>query len=181
MDINPQIIDSNMTLNILKNSSLRRQERKKESIANRLYKNIYKNPLNGCWEWTDSKSKQGHGRIGYRDKVYLTHRLSYEISIGEIPDGKNVCHKCDNPPCINPEHLFVGTQKDNISDMVSKGRGFQLPPMPGEINHLAKLSNEDAKIIREKLKNGATGISLAKEYRISVSGISKIKLGKSYK
>ena len=180
-DINLQIKNNIVKLNILKNSSHRIRERRKIPIEQRLLNNIYKNPKNGCWEWIGNKMKSGHGRIGYRDKVYLTHRLSYEIHIGYIPDNMNVCHRCDNPPCINPEHLFLGTQLDNIQDCVSKKRNYIIPPMGGEKNPLAKLTNNEADEIRKRLKNGEKGIDLAKEFKVSASIISKIRLNQSYK
>lgn len=170
-----------MTLPILKNSSKRARERKKENITARLYKNIYKNPENGCWEWMGYLSKFGHGRIGYRDKVYLTHRISYELNKGIIPEEMLVCHTCDNPKCVNPEHLFLGTQKDNLQDAFDKDRLYKIPAMPGENNPMAKITNEEAKKIRSELKQGFTGAYLAKKYNVSTTHISRIKLRKTYK
>lgn len=85
---------------------------------------INKNKENDCWEWTGGTQSRGYGITGIpktRKKI-VTHRASYEAFIGEIPKGLYVCHKCDNPPCCNPNHLFVGTQKENLQDMVRKGR-----------------------------------------------------------
>lgn len=74
-----------------------------------------------CWEWTASKNKQGYGIFGHQGQTWLAHRLSYKLS-NMLPDGVKVLHRCDNPPCVNPDHLFLGTQKDNIKDMAAKGR-----------------------------------------------------------
>lgn len=76
-----------------------------------------------CWEWLGTTDNKGYGRFMHRNKVYSAHRVSYELHHGFIPAGYLVCHECDNPPCWNPKHLFAGTTKDNIVDMMAKGRG----------------------------------------------------------
>jgi hypothetical protein len=77
----------------------------------------------GCWEWTGSRvGHSGHGRVNINQKTHLAHRVAYEMCVADIPDGLYVRHKCDNPPCVNPLHLEVGTQGDNMSDMISRGR-----------------------------------------------------------
>lgn len=81
---------------------------------------------NGCVVWTGSRTQQGYGQIsegaGVRRRRHLAHRLSWELTNGPIPDGVFVCHKCDNPPCVNPSHLFVGSARDNNRDAWTKGR-----------------------------------------------------------
>lgn len=76
----------------------------------------------GCWEWAGFRHKQGYGRLRVLGKLTLAHVLAYKIWRGDVPDGMKVRHTCDNPPCINPEHLLLGTQADNVQDMVSRGR-----------------------------------------------------------
>ena len=76
----------------------------------------------GCWNWTAYKNNEGYGRLRAGGEKVLAHRLSYSIFKGEIAEGLFVCHTCDNPACINPEHLFLGTHQDNVSDCVAKGR-----------------------------------------------------------
>ena len=73
----------------------------------------------GCWEWNKHRDSHGYGRIG---PGKLAHRFFYEKLVGSIPDGESVCHSCDNPPCVNPNHLWLGSISDNIQDCVSKGR-----------------------------------------------------------
>ena len=84
----------------------------------------YKVSENGCWEWQGSLTNKGYGRIrnGSKNKV-AAHRISYMLYIGTLENNLNVLHKCDNPKCVNPMHLFKGTQSDNVIDMYNKGRG----------------------------------------------------------
>lgn len=81
----------------------------------------------GCWEWTRSKATNGYGRI---TNSLSAHRAAYELFVGPIPDGMQVCHRCDNPPCCNPAHLFLGTAADNAHDRDAKGRGAFGPNAP---------------------------------------------------
>lgn len=87
----------------------------------------------GCWLWTGSRSRADYGQIGVGSRTTGrgnkgAHRVSYELFKGPIPDGHDVCHRCDNPPCVNPDHLFVGTRQDNMIDMVSKDRQRKADP-----------------------------------------------------
>ena len=123
----------------------------KSTIYQRLIRNIKINKTNGCWEWQGSK-RNGYGRmiIGSRTdgtrKTVSTHRLSYELHYGEIPQGMEICHKCNNPCCINPDHLFAGTRQDNIDDRERKGRNN---PPKGEKHAKAKLTEAD--VLQDKL------------------------------
>lgn len=90
----------------------------------RLMRRVVKQP-SGCWEWQGARQRMGHGVIGRGRRgegTVLVHRLSWEVHNGPVPVGMCVCHHCDNPPCVNPDHLFVGTRNDNNQDMMRKGR-----------------------------------------------------------
>ncbi len=76
----------------------------------------------GCWEWQGTIGSKGYGFFKLNRKNQYAHRISYELAYGPIPKGKLVCHRCDNPRCVKPKHLFLGTHKDNLQDMVNKGR-----------------------------------------------------------
>ena len=80
------------------------------------------NNKTGCWSWLLVKNKKGYGQVGYCGKIWQAHRLSYIKFVGEIPKGMCVLHKCDNPSCVNPEYLFLGTDADNARDRKAKGR-----------------------------------------------------------
>lgn len=136
-----------------------------------------------CWKWKGSKNRCGYGMIGEGRKVVYAHDLSYRLHYGEIPATDNylgrmyILHKCDNPECTNPEHLFAGTQTDNMRDMSSKGRSTS-----GEKSYSAKLTWEDAKKIREMWKSGQyTQRLLSEMFDIDRSSISNIVNNKQWK
>jgi hypothetical protein len=115
-----------------------------QDLIEKFYKKIEKQS-NGCWEWQAQRDHQGYGRFKW-NKGQCAHRFSANVIGGMNIDGMLVCHKCDNPSCVNPAHLFVGTQKDNMKDMFSKNRKI----LPNGENHWAtKLSDNDIKYIRE--------------------------------
>lgn len=98
------------------------RQRPVQPVGDRFFSKVVKNPDNGCWEWTGAHGPAGHGQFVVDHKKVVASRFSWELHFGKIPDGMEVCHKCDNPPCVNPEHLFLGTQGDNMRDCSAKGR-----------------------------------------------------------
>lgn len=134
----------------------------------------------GCMEWMGTRLPRGYGSVTYKGERTTAHRIAYRLRKGEIPPGKFVLHKCDNPACCNPEHLFVGTQKDNIDDMIAKGRGYKLPPRRGEQHGMCKLTDDQVKEIRTLYST--TRISqdaLAARFNIGQSQVSRIIKGQS--
>lgn len=98
--------------------------RARKTIQERFWPKVKISESGKCWEWQASRLRSGYGMIGSggRGRPLLAHRVAWEIANGAIPEGMVVCHKCDNPACCNPAHLFVGAQSDNVRDMISKGR-----------------------------------------------------------
>ena len=125
-------------------------------------------PESGCLLWLGGADSRGCGKLCIGTERGLAHRIAYTVFIGPIPKGLCVLHSCDVPSCINPEHLFLGTDYDNSADMVRKGRGAKY----------AKLSIEDVLSIRASKE---PGLVLAERYRVVISTISAIKARKSWK
>lgn len=124
-----------------------------------------------CWEWQRGKNIGGYGNFDLRGKTFVSHRIAFFMENGIDPKDLCVCHKCDNPACVNPNHLFLGTDKDNVHDMHKKGR-FGL--RRGEGTHNSKLKDFQVKEILEKHKNGQSVPSLCKEYNVSSAIVHSI-------
>jgi hypothetical protein len=114
------------------------------SIVKKIKDNIKQNPKTFCWEWQGRLNQDGYGRPHVGGKQIMAHRLSYETFVGKIPKGLLVLHKCDNPCCVNPNHLFIGTDMDNQKDMIKKGRKRW-----GEREPRALLTDDAVKFIRK--------------------------------
>jgi hypothetical protein len=138
-----------------------------------LTEHVNKNAENGCWEWTGARNK-GYGSVEYLGKPWKAHRLSYLYHYGKIPDGMHVLHKCDNPSCVNPKHLFLGTHQDNMDDMNSKHRN---KPHKGEDNGRAKLTRIDVIRLRLMYQSGVRRKDIAKEFKINLSQVRKVATG----
>jgi len=137
-----------------------------------------------CWDWTGAQAPGGYGVVGSGGKqgrMVRAHRLSYEMANGPFDKTLFVCHTCDNPPCTNPKHLFLATCKDNLHDMVSKGRGTFIHPRPGERNGRAKLSPAQVQDIFFRYHSGEAASALATEFGVHRNTILNIKSGAQWK
>lgn len=123
-----------------------------------------------CWEWTGYRLKSGHGQFGTSKKVGYAYRFSWELHNGKIPKGKCILHKCDNGGCVNPEHLFIGTQADNVRDMHEKNRG-----------KYSLTKEQVTKIKQEYQFRKVTQDMLASKYSVSRGVIGRALNNKHYK
>lgn len=122
----------------------------------------------GCWEWTKRLKPEGYGTLRIDGKQCYAHRAMYKLAFGEIEKGKFVCHKCDNPRCVNPYHLFAGTPHENSYDAGTKGR----------MN--AKLTIPLVREIKIRLRNGEKAVRIAPEYGVNYKAIWSIKTGRTW-
>ena len=128
-----------------------------------------------CWPWMAHKVEKGYGQFSIGHELFCAHRISYFLAFGAIPSGLLVCHHCDNPACINPSHLFVGTHKDNTADMINKGRRIQGRMPSGEDHHKTKLSIEE--VIKIEIDRGVFGDTvqeLSRGYKVSTQIIHRV-------
>lgn len=156
---------------------------------------------NGCWEWQKCLVR-GYGKLRFGNKHMFTHRISYEIFKGKIPENMFICHNCpngDNPKCCNPDHLWIGSLKENSADAKIKGKyigkgytgrksseevrrkiSLNHADMKGEKSSLSKLKDKDVYAIKELLKTGMTLTAIGNIYGVSKSCINNIKTGKRW-
>lgn len=181
------------------------------TLADRFTDKMIPEPMSGCWLWTAATDGRGYGVIGIGRRVFKAHRISWLLHRGPVPDGMDVLHRCDTPPCVNPDHLWLGTAKDNAADMVAKGRGrnrvfygdqhwsrrrpervprgdrngARLHPermCRGERQGSAKLTAEDVIAIRaEYLGLRGQQSTLANKYGISRKHLVRIAAGESWR
>lgn len=133
----------------------------------------------GCVEWQNKPNASGYGTMKPfgRKSFALAHRVSYTVNVGAFPDELKVLHRCDNPKCVNHAHLFLGTQVDNIADMVAKGRNKNAR---GERCHFSKLTAEDVIAIRKSYADGEETKTLRKRYGLTSPGLRFIIIGQSW-
>lgn len=148
-----------------------------DSDRKRFFEKIEKLP-SGCWEWQAYRNADGYGQIWFKGRLQMAHRLSWFIHRGGIPRSHFVCHTCDSPPCVNPDHLFVGTHQDNTDDMIKKGRHRT---GAGEKNRHAKLTERDVLLIRSIHKQLPNAPAIARAFNVSTATINAIASGSTWK
>jgi len=144
--------------------------RHRRQLADRFWPRVDKS--GECWVWTGARDPLGYGRIGLggrSDGVSLTHRVAWLLTYGAVSDGMCVLHACDNPSCVRPDHLFLGTRDDNNKDMTRKGRHGR-----------NTLTDEQVRDIRRRRAAGEPIIALAREFGTSHSNVSAIAAGRSH-
>lgn len=147
------------------------------SLADRFAGKYTVDPITGCWLWFASKDQKGYGKIRHGAVSLRAHRVSYELRFGKIPEGDGhhgtcVLHKCDNPSCVNPDHLFLGSNLENIIDMRQKDRDSK-----GESRYNAKLTERDIVAIKNDTRYQW---QIAADYGINQSQVSRIKGAKRW-
>jgi HNH endonuclease/helix-turn-helix resolvase-like protein len=129
------------------------------------------NKTETCWLWLGSRAPEGYGHLNTVGKMKLAHRVSWELCNGPIPDGICVLHKCDNPPCVRPDHLFLGTKLDNPTDRLIKGR----------LGRVTKLNEESVYSMWQLYQNGTSLGELAAQFNVNYSTIWRITHGHRWK
>lgn len=168
------------------------------NIEARFMSKVRQTDPQSCWPWSagihDKKNKKnGYGKFWLDGRMHRAHRISYLIYVGKIPDGMLVCHKCDNPKCVNPNHLFLGTVADNNADKAAKGRaprvtgvrhGINTKPertARGSLHGCAKLTEANVSRIIGLLAAGVSAKTICAAYGVSVSAVSLIARGKTWR
>ena len=146
-----------------------------DTLKQRLYDRTVLSDEEPCWLWLGGTNNYGYGAIRVGGTMKGTHRVSYEVHVGPITEGLHVLHTCDNRSCVNPYHLFLGTQADNMADKVKKGRGLRGEQMP-----LAKVTEEQVREIYASRDRGCTYRDIASSFELSNGTVSSILNGRSW-
>lgn len=161
----------------------------KKSLDERFWEKVVKTE-GGCWNWTASTRHKGYGAFVYEKNGVVVqgraHRYSWELHCGDIPDGMFVLHRCDNPACVNPEHLFLGTNQDNVNDMMRKGRhgaggskcGSNGKWKRGKDHWNCRIPDDTVVLIKNDRSLGMSCGLLSKKYGVAISHVYKICTGK---
>ena len=154
-----------------------------EPLKIRFWRKVQKSERPGeCWLWAGNIAWNGYGHVGAERerKIRTAHRVAWELVNGKIPEEMCVCHRCDVRHCVNPEHLFLATQSENLKDMYRKGRNRN-PPMRGERNGNSRLVASQVRIIRKEFAEGHTKRGLARKFNVNPTTIYHIVTNKSWR
>lgn len=144
------------------------------------WRRVVRGKPSACWPWLGATGKAGHGRTLWQDRHHSAHRVAYELTYGPVPDGLQVCHRCDNAPCCNPQHLYLDTPAGNNADMWARGRGRSGPQIDpsclprGERHPNAKLTTAAVLRIRVQAAAGVRHRDLADTYGVSNGAIGAV-------
>lgn len=133
-----------------------------------------------CWLWTGAINNHGYGNVSHQGKYWKAHRLAWALTHGDIPPGMQVLHRCDNPPCVRPDHLWLGTHTDNMRDRAEKGR-HSVGNRRGSRHPLAKLTETDVRTIRDSLLGSMSHREIAERYGVTPNNIYRIATRKSWR
>ena len=139
-------------------------------IGDRFWSKVNKGLPDECWEWTAYRDGAGYGRFGINNVVHRAHRIAWSLATGLDPDGLVICHRCDNPACVNPRHLFAGTHADNVADKVAKGR--ELTKLTHE--QVAEIRRRYVKGSRPERRRGTSSSELAAEFDITQEWVTRL-------
>lgn len=144
--------------------------RRYPTIADHLRAGYNPGGVDECWGWQEASDKQGYGRLYFRRKLYAAHRVAWMVANStDIPSGMYVCHSCDNPSCVNPDHLWLGTDADNLADKINKGRQAR-----GERVLSAKLTEADIPEIFRLRQQGLFYREIAKRFNVTTGHIGDV-------
>ena len=160
---------------------IHRERYPKKDLAERFWSKVNRTDEESCWEWMACKDTRNYGVINIERKIVKAHRVAYELTHGPIPEGLGILHKCDNPSCCNPAHLFAGTHAENMADRFAKG-GWENSTFRGSKHSLAKLNEAQVVAIREEYAKGSvTQKELAIKYGVSKSTIETVIYRRGWK
>lgn len=152
-----------------------RDLRNDPGVAARFWSKVVRPATSDCWLWNGANDGgSGYGSFMLDGLGQKAHRIAWELTRGPIPDGLRVLHRCDNPPCVRPNHLYVGTMSDNMKEMWNKGRHSTPGRRKGEASHLSKLTAEQVIRIRALARQGLTQQAIATQFGVTQTNVGQI-------